>query len=309
MTNKMNMLNYIKFFCFFILLPVALLGGETPDILIMNSDGSVEKYKSVQEEFKQVFSYPISEIRLEDEKRTVHDIGKLLNDTRADLIYCIGTKAYLIANRYAGNRPVVFTSIINWRRLPATPKTYGVSNELSAEMQIMLYRYIFPYLTKLGVLYGDEYNKEWFEQAREDAKKAGVEIVGRSVSDIKDTVSALKALLPSVEAFWLISDPMVMSDRDILLKVLKTCDVYKKPVFSYHDVLSKYGVILTVSADTPTIGRQAAGIALEVLSGAEIKEKVQFPAGTEITLNLKKVKEYNLKYSDDALSSVNHLIE
>ncbi|OQX11354.1 MAG: hypothetical protein BWK80_44820 [Desulfobacteraceae bacterium IS3] len=309
MPGKINMLKYIKFFCFFLLLPLSSAGGDIPEIMIINSDSSVEKYKSVQEEFRQVCSYPISEINLEDKKQTIEDIEKSLIGTHPDLIYCIGTKAYLIANRYAGSRPVVFTSVINWLRLPRTPKTYGVSSELSAEMQIMLYRYIFPYLTKLGVLYGEKYNKEWVQQAGDEAKKIGVEIIGRPVSDSKETISALKALLPSVEAFWMISDPMVMGDKDILSEVLKTCDSLKKPVFSYHDVLSQYGVILTVSADIPTIGRQAAGIALEVLSGAEIKEKVQFPAGTDITLNLKKVKEYNLKYSDDALGSVNHLIE
>jgi len=80
-------------------------------------------------------------------------------------------------------------------------------------------------------------------------------------------------------------------------------------VFSYYDILTKMGAVLSVSIDNPTIGRQAASIAATILSGNRPNQKVQYPAGSHITINMRKVKEYGLTYSKEALSIVNHIIE
>jgi len=100
-----------------------------------------------------------------------------------------------------------------------------------------------------------------------------------------------------------------MSDKKMLMEVFKKCDVRKVPVLSYHDVFTDYGAILIVSVDNPTIGRQAAGIAKEVLSVGKVEEKTQYPAGSHIILNLKKLKECGLSYNEEALGSVNQIIE
>ena len=90
---------------------------------------------------------------------------------------------------------------------------------------------------------------------------------------------------------------------------MKQCDTEKIPIFSYHTAFAKFGAVLAVSADNATIGRQAASIATEVLSGTEIDDKVQFPAGSYIILNLCKVRQYGLEYNEEALDSVNSIID
>ena len=66
---------------------------------------------------------------------------------------------------------------------------------------------------------------------------------------------------------------------------------------------------MVISPDIPTIGRQAAGLADEVMADEEIEEKFQDPAGSAITLNMKVVEKYKLKLNEDALDSVNQLIK
>ena len=295
--------------CFFLLFPGRLAAEDRPSVVLINSNASVEKYKVAQEEFKKAFAYPVVEVILDEKKWKIPEVEDLLYDEHPDLIYCIGTKAYLIANKFARKKDIVFSSIINWHRLPMTKKTYGVSNELHTGMQITLFRYIFPGVKKIGVLYSERYNSQWFNESKDEAKEMGVEIIGRAVSKNKNTVSALKELLPDIDALWLISDPVIVSDKKIVMEVFKECDAKKVPVFSYHDVFTDYGSILIVSVDNPTIGRQAAGIALEVLSVGKVEEKVQYPAGSHIILNLKKVKEYGLHYKEEALGAVNQIIE
>ena len=106
----------------------------------------------------------------------------------------------------------------------------------------------------------------------------------------------------------MISDPVILSNKKVLLQVFKDCDLSKIPVFSYNDAFAKQGAVLIVSVDDATIGRQAAGISTDVISGTT-GEKVQYPAGSRIVMNLKKIKEYGLTYEESSLSSVNEIIE
>ena len=80
------------------------------------------------------------------------------------------------------------------------------------------------------------------------------------------------------------------------------------PVFTYHDIFAEYGALLIVSVDDATIGRQSARLSNEVLSGGKMEEKIQYPAGSHIILNLKKVKEFDLSYNEEALGIVNQII-
>jgi len=297
------------FGCCGLLLPSLISAESTPRILLINSDASVTKYKESQEAFKQVITQPIVEVDLGDKKWESSTIEDLLYDEDPDIIYCIGTKAYLLANKYVPKKNIVFSSIINWLRLPITDKTYGVSNELHAGMEMTLFRLIFPNVQKIGVLYSKKYTEEWFKNAQNQAKEMGVEIIGQAITNKKQNVSALKKLLPTVNAFWLISDPELLSTKEDLLTILQECAAEKTPVFSYHETFAELGATFTVSVDDPTIGRQAAGIVTGVLSGDKLDNKVQFPAGTYTVLNLKKVKEYGLQYNEGALDTINRIIQ
>ena len=168
-------------FILLVLLLSLLSADEGPKIMLINSNASVDKYRVAQDEFTKSISSPVVEVDLGAKRWKLTEIEDLLYDVYPDLVYCIGTKAYLLANKYISERNIVFSSIINWRRLPVAKKTFGISSELNPEMQITLYRYIFPGLKRIGVLYSGKYNKHWFNEAREAAKEMGVEIIGKSL--------------------------------------------------------------------------------------------------------------------------------
>jgi len=304
-------MKFFKLICFIglVFLLSVLSADEGPKIMVINSNAAVDKYKVAQEEFTRSISTPVVEIDLGERKWKIGEIEDLLYDEYPDLVYCIGTKAYLLANKFISDRNIVFSSVINWRRLSLSQKTYGVSNELNPEMQITLYRYIFPGLKRIGVLYSSKYNKHWFNEAQKAGQEMGVEIIGRSLSKRRNTLPELNGLLKEIDALWLISDPVVMSDKETLIEVFKQCDAKKIPILSYHDAFAEYGAMVIVSVDNPTTGRQAAAISREVLSKDVVKKKVQLPAGSHIFLNLKKADEYGLKYREMALSAVNRVVE
>ncbi len=279
-----------------------------PHILLINSNAGVEKYRVVQDEFRKSIPNPIREVDLRGKANDGGMNG--LSSENANLIYCVGGRAYHLAKQFFAEKEIIFSSIINWLRLPnISPKTYGVSTELHPRMPVFMFRSVFPDIKRIGMLYSLQYTSQWFENTRRQALELGIGIVGKAVPDENQTLLLLEQLLPEVDAIWLISDPLVMAKKNYLYDILDRCDADKTPVFSYHEAYAKLGAVMIVSPDTPTIGRQVANIAMGLLSEEPIEEKVQFPAGSHIVLNLKQVEKYGLKYNKNALGMINTIIK
>ncbi|VAX25213.1 hypothetical protein MNBD_NITROSPINAE04-627 [hydrothermal vent metagenome] len=282
---------------------------ESAKVLILNSDSKVRKYTFTNNTFKSKLGYNIAEIDLLGDKVNESLIKKTLSNFKPDVIYCIGARAYLAAHKLAKNSSIVFSSALNWKRLPINKNTYGVANELPTGMQLMIYRYFFPAINKIGVVYSESFNKEWLKAAIKAANDIGVEIIGEPVRKPDEVGGALSRLLPKVDALWITPDPVVLSSTQAILQIFSQSNTLKKPVFAYNEVYARFGAVLVISADLATIGRQAAEVATKILENKTILSKIQNPAGSYITLNMVKVDKYGLDINMEAMDSVNRLIQ
>jgi putative ABC transport system substrate-binding protein len=287
---------------------VGRASAKESKILILNSDLSVEKYFIAQSEFKTKSNVRETKIDLGSEWADEGKLEARIKSENPDLIYCIGSKAYLLAHKLGGRRDIIFSSAINWQRLPLGENTYGVAMEIPSAMQMTTFRYLFPELRKIGVLYSKTYGTEWLKGASENAKEVGFELVPVLLKDSADLEQELRELLPNVDALWLTPDPIVISGKESVNKLFGTAGLFKKPVFAYDEVFANFGALMAITADIPTMGGQAAGLADEVLAREKVVERIQNPAGSSITLSLRKVDEYGIKLRPGALNSVNRLI-
>ncbi|MCF8131298.1 MAG: hypothetical protein K9N10_22525 [Deltaproteobacteria bacterium] len=304
----MKIFKYISLMTLVLLVSVSS-ADEGPRIMVINSNASIEKYRIAQEAFTKSLPNPVIEVDLGGENLKLGEIENLLYDQYPDLVYCIGTKAYLLANKFISDRNIVFSPIIDWQRLPMAEKTCGVSSELSPEMQITLFRYMFPGLHKIGVLFSPKYNKHWFRKAEQAADHLGIQLMGRPLSKKRNTLAELQELVMEINALWLISDPVILAGRETVVDLFKLCDEQLIPILTYHPAFAEYGAMMVVSVDHATTGRQAAALTQEVLRKHELHEKVQAPAGSHIILDLKKADEYGLEHGDSALDAANWVIE
>lgn len=278
-------------------------------VLIINSDQSVGKYATIHRTFKSALKFKIFEIDMQGKTLSPTAFRQRLSRLRPHLIYTIGSKAYIQTSAVIKNKPLIFSSMINWRRFTLTNNTYGIALELPAEMPLYLYSYLFPNIRRLGVLYSQRYNQQWFNRAKLQAQEVGIRLYGKAVDKPNEINKALKILLHKVDAIWLISDPIVLYDKNSMQTIFSEAAARKKPIFAYNTLFMKYGAVLTIAADIPTMGRQAAGLAQDILNREVIDEKVQPPAGSHVILNLKKVHEYGIKINHAALSSVEEIIQ
>jgi len=220
-------------------------------VLVINSDPGVEKYRIVQDEFVGHILHPVQTIpaqTISDSRYPASMIKKL----NPEIIYCIGTAAYLLASENTPEKPIVFSSVLNWMRLPVTHLTHGVASELHSGMQMMLFRYIFPDLKKIGILYSDRFNRQWIDTVVKTAGETGFEILERKLIRGSKPFADLLSILAQADAFWLISDPDLIPDTDTLIRfqreVALTESTASEAKFRYYaaliDLRKKEGILL-----------------------------------------------------------------
>jgi putative ABC transport system substrate-binding protein len=281
-------------------------------VVIINSARSVERYRLAEEAFSQQMSgQTLVDVNLEEVNMDVEDLTNLIERENPGLIYSIGSQAFQLSSKYQGDKPQLFSSVINWQRFPHHANVYGIANELSLSQELSLLRYLLPKATRVGVIFDPEFNRERIAEARTYSAEVGLTLVEKELDNSinEEVEDALDEILPQIDVLWLISDPGILIDRGRVEGIFQAADEAGKPVYAYSDVFIRFGASLVAAPDIPTIGRQAATLAQSILLHEKPGVAVQFPIGTRITLSVCHLGKLKVGYNEDALDSVNQLIE
>jgi putative ABC transport system substrate-binding protein len=278
-------------------------------VLVVNSDGNIDKYNQALEGFISTQSFSVSTVDLGKSSIKAIDLEQSIDSLSPAIIYAIGAKAYLATYKQQNRAPLLFSSAINWQRLPNDEDIYGVAIEVPLNYQLFMYNYFFPDIRKIGVLYNQQYNEEVVKQAEKISKGMGIQLVMQKMRKGENIKPLLRNLLSQVDAIWLIADPIVLASASNLSSLFEFTEQASIPVFSYEPAFKNYGPTLTISADSKTIGRQVATLAHSILQNQATGKKVQDPVGTHITLNMRQIRRLNIHLNEEALDSVTEIIE
>jgi putative ABC transport system substrate-binding protein len=312
LASAMKIVGFCKILILLTAFLVSTSFAQSNKVLIINSDNSIFRYETIAVEFKKVLqqnAYQWTEFNLNSHIDAEVKLKQLIQQENPELIYCIGTKAYSLARNHAHNGKLLFSAAINWRRFGIDEGTYGVANELSPAQEISLLRYFFPAIKNIGLLYNDKFSREYVESIKKDALALGINIVNQPINDVQEISDVLDELLPKIEMFWMISDPVVLSSKASVQQIFQAAQQHKKPVYAYSDVYVEQGAVMAISADLATIGRQSASLALMIDKGNVPEGTVQSPAGSTVTLNKCALDALRLSFNQDALDSVNKIVE
>jgi putative ABC transport system substrate-binding protein len=268
----------------------------------------VAKYRIAEDTFRETWKIPTVSIDLGRLSLDQAEVDRRAATAPPLAVYCIGSKAYLLADQLLKDRALVLSSAINWQRFPARANRLVIANEVPAASQLTLFRYVFPRLPRIGVLYSRKYGERWMNEAVQLSKDSQHRIEAREVNKAAELTAALQDLLPQVDALWLVADPVVLSGAAAVREIFEQARAAKKPVFAYSPIYAELGAALIVAPDDATIGRQAAALLLARGAGEPPRDSVQSPAGSEVTLNLRVIQDYKIEFNAAALDSVNHVI-
>ena len=279
-----------------------------PRVLLVNTNSAVERYAIVEESFQQsLHGAEITSIDLQNDMRPVESLQDHINNNNYDAVYTIGAKALGSLDYISPDMPIVFSSVLNWRRFNDHPNVYGVASEISPQAQLTWLKHFFPGVLRVGVIYSAD-NVSLINEANKVARQLDISLLAVNAFSSANVLDQAESLLGEVDMLWLISDPKVLSTTDGTKALFKLADSQQKPVFAYSDIFAEYGAVLSVSSDVATTGRQASLIIQQLLSKGRPDREVQFPAGSSITLNLDRVEKYGLNLNEEALESVSRII-
>jgi putative ABC transport system substrate-binding protein len=209
---------------------------------------------------------------------------------KAALLYAMGSSATKLARKIAGDRPTVFSMVVN----PVTQGLYdpagkdpvtGVSMDVSFAEQFDALKRVLPRAKRVGVVHQAS-NLGLVQRARDAARARGLELIGVSVNTSDQIPNAFEGLTGKVDALWSFADSLVYSPnlaQFIILHTLRN----RLPFMGVSLGYVKAGALFCVYADYHDLGRQAAEMAVEILKGKPPSSiPMQSPRQSKMALNL-----------------------
>jgi putative ABC transport system substrate-binding protein len=258
------------------------------DIVILKSS-DLSYYEQAVAGFKTSLS-PTTKIReysLGGQLAHGREIGKALRASPPDLVFAVGLKAAMAAKLEIFDTPVVFCMVLNPEQhgLPVANMT-GIAVRIPAEAQLSALHSVLPTRHRIGLLYDEEHSGIFVRDALQEAKRHGLELVTIAVRHHEEIPKALRALLPKIDALWLIQDSTVVSESAIPFFLESTLEA-KVPIFTFSSMLVQQGALGALVLDPRSVGQQAARIAFSRLkeSGASAG-LLQAPEYPRLALNM-----------------------
>jgi ABC-type uncharacterized transport system substrate-binding protein len=206
--------------------------------------------------------------------------ARLKEAPERNLVVAIGLDAAQAARRLDG-RQVVFCQVFNYRDAGlVTPWMKGVSALPPANLQFGAWKSVSPGLKRVGLITGRGLG-ELRAEAREAARRVGIELLHEEVATDKQMLYAFRRLSPRIQGLWLVPDNRVLS-REVMREVLAEAMRAGKQVVVFTPDLLKLGGLMSMESD-------AADVAQQVIARLREAQAAPDAAGTPIR-ELSRVK-------------------
>jgi putative ABC transport system substrate-binding protein len=288
----------------FLLWLTSLPGVANATEIVILQSSELPYYEQAVQGFKAAIpaTTTVREYNLSGQLTRGRAIGKSLRASPPDLILAVGLKAAIAAKLEIFDQPVVFCLVLNpdAHGLPASNMT-GIAVRTSPEAQLTALRSVIPHRRRIGVLYDEEQSGTFIRDAHRAAKQQGLELVAVAIRGQDDIPQAVRKLLPTIDALWLIQDLTVISESAIPFYVESTLEA-KVPLFTFSPTLVQQGALGALVVDAWTVGRQAAQIAQ-----ARLKEpnratgSMQAPEQPQLAVNVSAAEYLGLSLSPETM--------
>ncbi len=235
-------------------------------------------------------------------------LARKIRASDATLLLAIGVKAALVSKLEILDIPVVFCMVLDPDKHDLkAPNMTGIRLDVPVERQFRTLRLILPPAKRIGVLYDPEKTGNMVEEARLIAKATGFELVEREVRTEKDMPAMLRAIIPQIEALWLIPDSTVLTDDSLKFVMGATLDA-NIPVIGFSSELVRSGALVGLSVRYEDVGKQAGLLARKILSEQVRPSPATFaPERLRLALNLKTARFLGIVIPSDLVSNADEV--
>ncbi len=194
-------------------------------------------------------------------------LAKQIRASDAAVVFAVGLKAALAAKLEITDIPIIFSMVLDMAKHDLTaPNMTGITMEVPVDRQFSTMRSVLPQLRRIGVLYDPAKTGALMDEARRQARALGLDLIARPVHSEKDVPGALRAVLPQVEALWLVPDTTVLTDEALRFILSAPLD-HNVPVIGFSPEFVRSGALVGLSVHYGDVGRQAGLLAGKILRG------------------------------------------
>ena len=278
-------------------MPVA----SATDVIILKSS-DIAAYNQAINGFKAALPNGIvlSEYDLQGDLEKGRKLARKIRASDPALVFAVGLKAAKAAQLEIVDIPVVYAMVLDPSKYGLTTSNMtGILLEVPLERQLAMIRTLLPQLKHLGTLYDPAKTTVLIDEARRLLKPNGTELIPLQINHERDVPGGLRALLPSVDALWLVPDSTVLNDESLRF-ILNTALEERVPVVGFSREFARSGALLCLSVNYGDIGRQAGQLSRKLLDGQlSLPMKPWHPERIETSLNLKTAKFLGIEIPRD----------
>ena len=240
----------------------------------------------------------LSEFDLQGDLEKGRKLARKIRASDPALVFAVGLKAAKAAQLEIVDIPVVYSMVLDPAKYGlTTPNMTGILLEVPVERQLAMIRTLLPNLKHIGTLYDPTKTTSLIDEARRLLKPNGMELIPLQINNERDVPGGLRALLPSVDALWLVPDSTVLNDESLRF-ILNTALEERVPVIGFSREFARSGALLCLSVNYGDIGRQAGQLSRKLLDGQlSLPMKPWHPERIETSLNLKTAKFLGIEIS------------
>ena len=276
------------------------LASATDVVILKSSD--IAAYNQAISGFKAALPNDVvlAEYDLQGDLEKGRKLTRKIRAADPALVFAVGLKAAKAAQLEIVDIPVVYAMVLDPAKYGLNaPNMTGVLMEIPMERQLIMIKSLLPRLKHVGTLYDPSKTATLIEDARRLLKSNGTELVPIPLNNERDVPGALRTLLPSIDALWLVPDSTVLTDESLRF-ILNTALEERVPVVGFSREFARSGALLCLSVNYGDIGRQAGQLTRKILDGhLSLPAKPLHPDRIEMSLNRKTAKFLDIEIPRD----------
>lgn len=216
------------------------------------------------------------------------------------IVVGIGTMSAQSFVKYAlkNETKVVFSSVTDpIGNLPNNSNICGVSNFVSLEPQLELFKKMQPNLKRLGILYnpGEGNSVSIVKKLKTIVPKFGLILVEQVINKTGDVAQSVVQLSSQCDAIFISNDNTALGAMQTIIKLSKV------PVYVSDTDAVALGAVAAVGPNQYKIGMQTGQMILRLLKG-EPCEFVEYPSKTELFVNKEIARKWGLILCEESSS-------
>lgn len=236
-----------------------------------------------------------------------------------DLIYCVGSTStgVMLSAMHHLDVPIVFAAVTDPVSLELCDadgvqqqEITGVSDPVQPEEQLRLIQQLLPKAKRIGIIYSrEEVNSiATIESYRSIAAEYGMGLVLKSVQAMNEVAPAFDELIGQVDCLLNIQDNLVTTQLSGMILKAMEVDI---PVFGCDEYQAQEGCLAALGTDYQAMGKEAAKMAIRVLSGESKASQIPFAhaISDNLYLNLETAKQLGIEIPDKLLEEAEETYE